>query len=51
MEYYYHEVYSDGINIYDPRYCNMPVLKEDYFRMLREINPDGFDVFERRMDD
>ena len=28
-------------------YKNVPVLKDDYFRMLREINPDGFDVFEK----
>ncbi len=33
--------------MYDPRYKNVPVLKDDYFRMLREINPDGFDVFEK----
>lgn len=35
----------DGVYIYDPRYQNMPVLKDDYFRALKEINPDGFDVF------
>lgn len=46
VEYIYHEVYSDGTYIYDPRYTNVPVLKDDYFRALREINPDGFDVFE-----
>ena len=46
-EYIYHEVYSDGTFIYDPRYKNVPVLKENYFRALREINPDGFDVFEK----
>lgn len=45
VEYLYHEVYSDGVYIYDPRYVNTPVLKADYFRALREINPDGFDVF------
>lgn len=28
-----------------PRYQNTPVLKDDYFRALKEINPDGFDVF------
>ncbi len=45
--YIYHEVYSDGTYIYDSRYTNVPVLKDDYFRKLREINPDGFDVFEK----
>ena len=44
-DFEYHEVYSDGVYIYDPRYQNMPVLKDDYFRALKEINPDGFDVF------
>ncbi len=46
----YHEVYSDGEYIYDPRYSNEPVPKSDYFRSLREINPDGFDVFEKDME-
>lgn len=46
VEYIYHEVYSDGTYIYDPRYTNVPVLKDNYFSMLREINPEGFDVFE-----
>ena len=48
VEYYYHEVYSDGIYIYDPRYINEPVLKDDYFKALKDINPDGFDVFEKK---
>ena len=45
LEFDYHEVYTDGINIYDPRYQNIPIPKADYFRALREINPDGFHVF------
>ena len=45
FDYEYHEVYSDGVYIYDPRYQNTPVLKDDYFRALKEINPGGFDVF------
>ena len=44
-DFEYHEVYSDGVYIYDPRYQNTPVLKDDYFRALKEINPEGFDVF------
>lgn len=44
-EYLYHEVYSDGKYIYDPRYSNIPIEKGDYFRALREINPNGYDVF------
>ena len=45
LEFDYHEVYTDGINIYDPRFKNIPIPKDDYFRALKEINPDGFDVF------
>lgn len=47
-EFEYHEIYSDGINIYDPRYKNIPVSKDDYFNALREINPEGFNVFTKK---
>ncbi len=49
--YEYHEVFSDGQYIFDPRYKNAPVTKNEYFRALREINKDGFVVFERTLDD
>ncbi len=45
LEFEYHEIYSDGIYIYAPRYLNEPVLKDVYFKALREINLHGFDVF------
>ena len=35
-DFEYHEVYSDGVYIYDPRYKNTPVLKDDYFRAMEE---------------
>ena len=41
----YHGVYTDGQYIYDPRYQNSAVLKDDYFRAIKEINSNGFDVF------
>lgn len=50
VEYIYHEVYSDGVYIYDPRYQNVPIPKDDYFRALREINPDGFNVFTKTLE-
>ena len=40
-------MYSDGVNIFDPRYLNQPVIKAEYFRMLRQLNPEGFHVFEK----
>ncbi|GBG57802.1 toxin CdiA [Sporomusaceae bacterium FL31] len=46
--YIYHQVYSDGKYIYDPRFSDVPVLKDDYFKALKEINPDGFNVTELR---
>ena len=51
LEFYYHEVYCDGKFIYDPRYTNVPVDKNLYFSKLREINPDGFEVFEKCLED
>ena len=45
FEFEYHEVYSDGTYIYDPRYKNVPIMKNEYFKALKEINPEGFDVF------
>ena len=45
--YLYHEVYSDGKNIYDPRFKKEAVLKDIYFKLLKEINPNGFDVFSK----
>lgn len=37
----YHEVYSDGRFIYDPRYRNKPVIIDEYFDMFNALNPDG----------
>lgn len=36
LEFDYHEVYSDGKFIYDPRYSNVPIEKGDYFRALKK---------------
>lgn len=37
-------VYSDGKYIYDPRNDNTPILKDDYLKMINELN-DGNEVF------
>lgn len=34
----YHEVYSDGKYVFDPRYTNNPILKDDYIKMLNDLN-------------
>jgi filamentous hemagglutinin len=45
IEFDYHQVYSDGKFIYDPRYNNTPILKDDYLKMINELN-DGNVVFD-----
>ncbi len=40
----YHQVYSDGFYIFDPRYSSIPHPKDDYFRAMEKINPGGFRV-------
>ena len=40
-DWLYHEVYSDGRFIYDPRYRNKPVIIDEYFDMFNALNPDG----------
>lgn len=49
VDYLYHQVYSDGVYIYDPRYSLEPVIKDDYFRALKEINPNGFNIYELKL--
>jgi len=40
----YHQVYSDGVYIFDPRYSSIPMLEADYFKMLNSLNPSGFTI-------
>lgn len=40
----YHQVFSDGKYIYDPRYSDIPVLQDDYFKMLEKLNPGGIKI-------
>jgi hypothetical protein len=46
-EYFYHEVYSDGRYIYDPRLSSKPIPRGDYLRLMRKLNPDGFEVIKQ----
>jgi RHS repeat-associated protein len=38
-DYVYHEVYTDGRYIYDPRFSQTPVPSGDYDRMMSQLNP------------
>ncbi|WP_205527786.1 hypothetical protein, partial [Listeria costaricensis] len=45
-KFYYHTVYSDGKYIYDPRYSEAPILKEQYFNTIKKDNPNGINIRE-----
>jgi filamentous hemagglutinin len=36
--YVYHQVYSDGNYVYDPRWNNVPISKDNYIQMLKNMN-------------
>jgi RHS repeat-associated protein len=40
-EYIYHEVYTDGRYIFDPRLSVQPVLRDEWEKMIRVMNPDA----------
>lgn len=40
----YHQVFSDGKYIYDPRYIDIPILEDDYFKMLEKLNHGGMEI-------
>ena len=46
VNYEYHEVYSNGEYIFDPRFSNTPILEDDYFKALSKINPNGMNIKE-----
>jgi hypothetical protein len=35
----YHEVYTDGKFIYDPRYSKLPILRGEWAKMILKLNP------------
>jgi hypothetical protein len=41
MDYFYHQVYTDGRYVYDPRLSSYPVPKGDWEAMIRGLNPRG----------
>jgi filamentous hemagglutinin len=42
--YYYHDVYTDGKYVYDPRLSSDPVPLGDWERMMRGMNPGGVNI-------
>jgi len=40
----YHTVFSDGRFIFDPRFSSNPILRADYFNMIKRLNPNGINI-------
>jgi filamentous hemagglutinin len=45
--YYYHQVYTDGRYIYDPRLSTNPIPKGDWERHIKSMNPDGITIYNK----
>lgn len=41
---YYHQVYTDGWYIYDPRLSLQPIPKGDWEQHIRGVNPEGITI-------
>jgi hypothetical protein len=46
-ELFYHQIYTDGRYVYDPRLSGYPVPKGDWERHMRGINPDGVTISDK----
>lgn len=42
--YVYHQIYTDGTYVFDPRYTIKPILKDEYFNIINELNGKDFVV-------
>ncbi|MBD9419508.1 hypothetical protein IB259_09595 [Achromobacter sp. ACM04] len=40
----YHQVYSDGQYVYDPRVSSRPVPQGDWLQLMKGTNPDGISI-------
>lgn len=41
---FYHQVYTDGRYVYDPRLSSTPVPKGDWEKHIKGMNPDGVTI-------
>lgn len=44
LPYDYHEVYSDGNFVFDPRLNPQPVRLTDWYNQVRQLNPGGVNI-------
>lgn len=45
---WYHEVYTDGRYVFDPRISAQPVPEGDWYQHMHGINPDGVDIYRKK---
>jgi filamentous hemagglutinin len=44
---FYHQVYTDGRYVYDPRLSSSPIPKGDWEQHIKNINPEGVTVLDK----
>lgn len=44
---FYHQVYTDGRYVYDPRLSSNPIPKGDWEQHIKNINPDGVSISDK----
>lgn len=44
---FYHQVYTDGRYVYDPRLSSAPIPKGDWEQHIKGINPDGISISDK----
>ncbi|MNN59720.1 hypothetical protein D3C81_1748580 [compost metagenome] len=40
----YHQVYSDGQYVYDPRVSSKPIAQGDWLQLMKGTNPEGISI-------
>ncbi|MBN0466823.1 hypothetical protein JTM46_36485, partial [Pseudomonas aeruginosa] len=43
----YHQVYTDGRYVYDPRLSSKPIPKGDWEQHIKGMNPDGVTISDK----
>ncbi len=44
---FYHQVYTDGRYVYDPRLSSSPIPKGDWEQHIKGMNPDGVTISDK----
>lgn len=46
-EQFYHQVYTDGRYVYDPRLSSQPIPKGDWEQHIKGMNPEGVTISDK----